>query len=229
MDKVSSFPKTTIKFLSDLSKHNSKEWFEMNRERFDSEFLQPAVQFVIDLGDKLSVLSPGIFAIPKIDKSIFRLHRDVRFSKDKSPYKTNLGLYFWEGAGKKMECSGYYFHLESKSFFLGAGMYMFTKDQLKKYREVVAVPEKGKELTAIIKKITSKEKYKIGGMSFKKVPKGFDLDYKYNDLLLHNGLYLFYESNDLTELSKNDPVKFSLSVFKELSPIHSWLLKNVIN
>ena len=122
-----AFPQSTLKFLAALSKNNSKVWFEKNHIRFDFELLQPAVQFVIDLGEELTKLSPNIVAIPKIDKSIFRLHRDVRFSKDKSPYKTNLGLYFWEGKGKKMECSGLYFHIEPKLFFLGAGMYQFTK------------------------------------------------------------------------------------------------------
>ena len=126
------FPQSTIKFLTALSKNNTKEWFEKNRVRYDLELLQPAVQFVIDLGEKLSEFSPNIYAIPKIDKSIFRLYRDVRFSKNKAPFKTNLGLYFWEGRGKKMECSGLYFHIEPTLFFLGAGMYMFTKDQLKK-------------------------------------------------------------------------------------------------
>jgi uncharacterized protein (TIGR02453 family) len=79
-----SFPQSTIKFLTALSKNNNKDWFNKNRERFDFEFLQPAVQFVIELGERLVELSPNIIAIPKIDKSIFRLHRDVRFSKEGS-------------------------------------------------------------------------------------------------------------------------------------------------
>ncbi len=145
-----SFPQSTIKFLTSLSRNNNKEWFEKNRVRYDFEMLQPAIQFVIDLGEKLFQLSPNINAIPKIDKSIFRLYRDVRFSKNKSPFKTNLGLYFWEGRGKKMECSGLYFHIEPKLFFLGAGMYQFTGDQLKKYRQLVSDPVAGKELNDII-------------------------------------------------------------------------------
>lgn len=92
-----SFPQSTINFLTKLSKNNSKVWFDTNREKFNEEFLSPALQFVIEMGGRLSTLSPNINAIPKIDKSIFRLHRDIRFSKDKSPFKTNMGLYFWEG------------------------------------------------------------------------------------------------------------------------------------
>lgn len=222
-----SFPQSTIKFLIALSRNNNREWFEKNRHRFDFELLQPSVQFVIDLGEKLSTISPNINAIPKIDKSIFRIHRDVRFSKDKAPYKTNLGLYFWEGKGKKMECSGYYFHIDPKLFFLGAGMYMFSKDQLKKYREVVSDPVKGKQLVDIISKLLTKKNIMLGGKTYKKTPRGFDPEYKYNELLLHSGIYVYYESKNFDELTKKDPAIFSFKLFNELSPLHKWCVNNI--
>ena len=228
MKREITFPQSTIKFLTALSKNNSKEWFEKNRARYDFELLQPAVQFVIDLGEKLSDLSPNIYAIPKIDKSIFRLHRDVRFSKNKAPFKTNLGLYFWEGKRKKMECPGFYFHIEPTLFFLGSGMYMFTKDQLKKYREIVSDLAKGKELNEIISKLLKKKNYQLGGKTYKKTPRGFDPDYKYNELLLHSGLYIYYESKNFDELTKRDPVTFSIKVFKDMFPIHNWFVKNLV-
>lgn len=223
-----SLPQSTIKFLTVLAKNNNKEWFEKNRIRYDLELLQPAMQFVIDLGEKLTELSPNINAIPKIDKSIFRLYRDVRFSKNKAPFKTNLGLYFWEGRGKKMECSGLYFHIEPKLFFLGAGMYQFTNDQLKKYREIVSDPVKGKELSELVRNLLKNKKFQLGGKTYKKTPRGFDPDYKYNDLLLHSGLYVSYESNDFNELTKTDPVIFSYKIFKELFPVHMWFVENLL-
>lgn len=222
-----SFPQSTIKFLTALSKNNNKEWFEKNRARYDFELLQPAMRFVIDLGEKLSELSPNINAIPKVDKSIFRLYRDVRFSKNKAPFKTNLGLYFWEGRGKKMECSGLYFHIEPKLFFLGAGMYQFTKERLTKYREIVSNPAKGKELNDLVKKLLKNKKYQIGGKTYKKTPCGFDSDYVYNELLLHGGFYVYYESENFTELTKNDPVSFSYKIFKEMYPVHKWMVENI--
>lgn len=222
-----TFPQSTIKFLTALSKNNSKEWFEKNRVRYDFELLQPAIQFVIDLGDELQKLSPNIIAIPKVDKSIFRLHRDVRFSKDKSPYKTNLGLYFWEGSGKKMDCSGLYFHIEPKLFFLGAGMYQFTKDQLIKYREIVSNPAKGEELSDLVKKLLKNKKYQLGGKSYKKTPRGFDSDYAYNELLLHSGFYVYYESKDFSKLTKTNPVSFSYKIFKDMYSVHKWFVDNI--
>jgi len=96
-----SFPKDTVAFLKKLSKNNNRDWFSANRNIYDKDFLEPAIHFVVEMGEKLQKISLHIQAIPKIDKSIFRIHRDVRFSKDKEPYKTNMGLYFWEGPGKK--------------------------------------------------------------------------------------------------------------------------------
>ncbi|MBI5662977.1 MAG: DUF2461 domain-containing protein [Ignavibacterium album] len=225
--KTMTFPFITAKYLSDLSKNNNRDWFLKNRERFDIEFLQPAIQFVIDLGERMQSFAPNIIAIPRVDKSIFRLHRDVRFRKNKEPYKTNLGLYFWEGKGKRMECSGFYFHIEPNNFFLGAGMYVFSPQQLKKFRDIVYKPEKGKELSNIISSILKNKNYSIGGKTYKKTPRGFDSDYKYADLLLHSGIYTFFETDSLNMFHKKDIVEFSYNVFKDLNPLHQWLVKNI--
>lgn len=225
--KNSSFPQNTIIFLTKLSKNNSKVWFDNNREKFTEDFLSPAVQFVIEMGERLSTLSPNINAVPKIDKSIFRLHRDIRFSKDKSPFKTNMGLYFWEGRGKKMESSGFYFHIEPKMYFVGAGMYMFTKEQLLNYRQIVSETEAAKSLDGLISKLTKKNNYKLGGKTFKKTPRGFDPDYEYKHLLLHSGLYLSYENTSFDDLIKNNPVDYVFKIFKDLYPIHKWCVDNL--
>lgn len=222
-----SFPSITLKYLSALSRNNNREWFEKNRERFTFEFLEPATQFVVDMGEKLSSINPDLQYVPRIDKSIFRLHRDVRFSKNKSPYKSNLGILLWEGKRKKMECSGYYFHIEPGSFFLGAGLYMFAKDQLKNYRDIVSDPVKGKELNDIIKSVLKYKRISLGGRTFKRTPKGYDPEYKYADLLLHSGLYVSYESNDLSEIRNVDLVKFCFKLYKLMSPLHNWLVKNI--
>lgn len=225
--KALTFPFITEKYLRDLSKNNNREWFLKNRERFDLEFLQPAIQFVIDLGEKIQTFAPNIIAIPRIDKSIFRLHRDVRFRKNKAPYKTNLGLYFWEGKGKRMECSGFYFHIEPNNFFLGAGMYVFSPQQLKKYREIVYNPDSGKELSSILGSITKNKKYLIGGKTYKKTPRGYDSHYKYSDLLLYSGIYAYYEIESLSIFKKKDLLEFTLKTFRDFNPLHKWLVKYI--
>ncbi|MCG6914542.1 DUF2461 domain-containing protein [bacterium BMS3Abin03] len=223
-----NFPQNTVSFLKKLSRNNSREWFEKNRELYNSAFLEPAVNFIVEMGEKLLTLSPNINAIPKIDKSIFRIYRDVRFSKNKAPYKTNMGLYFWEGKGKKMEGSGYYFHLEPKNFGAGAGMYQFTKEHLKKYRDIISIPERGKELDSIVKKIIKKGSYNVGGKIFKKTPRGYDPNSKYTEYLLHDGLYAWYDGKDFSELMNGNAVNLIFKKFKEMSLLHDWLVQNII-
>ncbi len=157
-----NFPEDAVKFLAKLKRNNNRKWFESHREEFIASVFEPAQEFVLVLGEMLRAVAPGIIAIPKTDKSIFRLHRDVRFSKNKSPYKTNLGIIWWEGDRKKMECSGFYFHVEPEYFFLGTGQYMFTDALLKKYRHVVYDPDKAKELDTIVKKL-KKKGFELGG------------------------------------------------------------------
>jgi hypothetical protein len=107
-------------------------------------------------------------------------------------------------------------------------MYQFTKDQLKKYREIVSDHAKGKGLSDIINKLLRNKKYQLGGKTYKKTPRGFDPEYKYSELLLHSGLYVFYESKNFNELTQNDPVIFSYKIFNEMLPLHRWCVENLI-
>ena len=224
---LKDFPKKTAAFLSKLSKNNKREWFETNRDLYNSDFLEPSIQFVVEMGDRLVDLDPEIVAIPKIDKSIFRLHRDVRFSKNKAPYKTNAGLYFWNGKAKKMDSSGLYFHIEPKLYGVGTGIYMFPSHTLKKYRNVVSNPESVKELHKIVRAL-EKKGYSIGGKKYKKTPRGYDPNTLYPGYLLYEGIYAWYESKDLSKLNNGKAVNIVFKIFKDMLPLHKWLVKNLL-
>lgn len=224
---LKAFPKKTVSYLRKLSRNNDREWFEANRDKYNTDFLEPCFQFVVEMGDRLQDLDPEIVAIPKIDKSIFRLHRDVRFSKDKTPYKTNAGLYFWNGKVKKMEASGFYFHLEPKLFGVGLGMYMFPPHLLKKYRDVVSNPASSKELHQIVRDL-EKKGYSIGGQKFKKTPKGYDPNIQYPGYLLFEGIYAWFESDDYKKLDGGKTVSFIFKIFKDMLPLHKWLVKRLL-
>jgi len=227
MKAVQKFPFDTVSFLSKLKRNNNRKWFESHREEFISSVIEPAQEFVVVLGELLRTIVPDIIAVPKTDKSIFRIHRDVRFSKNKQPYKTNLGIYFWEGDRKKLECSGFYFHVEPEYFFLGTGLYMFSNEQQKKYRNVVYDSEKGKELDSIVKNLRKKG-FEIGGKTYKKIPRGFDPEYPFSGYLLYFGIYSFIEKQDLKVFTKEDPAGFAFKKFKAMLPLHQWLIKNNI-
>jgi uncharacterized protein (TIGR02453 family) len=110
MSKFRGYPRELITFFDQLKRNNTKEWFTEHKKDYEAYVKQPSEGFVLAMGAKLKAISPGIHAIPKVNQSLFRLNRDTRFSKDKTPYKTNLGIWFWEGGRKRMECSGFYFH-----------------------------------------------------------------------------------------------------------------------
>lgn len=225
-NSLKDFPVKTAAFLGKLSRHNNRTWFEANRNLYNSDFLEPCIQFVVEMGDRLIDIDPDIVAIPKVDKSIFRLHRDVRFSKNKAPYKTNAGLYFWNGKVKKMEASGFYFHLEPKLFGVGLGIYMFPPHLLKKYRDVVSNPSSAKELHQIVRTL-EKKGYSIGGKKYKKTPKGYDPNTTYPGYLLYDGMYAWYESDNFKEIDGGKVINEVFKIFKDMLPLHKWLVKNL--
>ncbi len=124
-----------------------------------------------------------------------------------------------------MDSPGFYFHVEPKEFFIGAGIYMFPPDMLKKYRNLVANTQAGDELNKKIKTILKNKKYSLGGKKYKKIPKGFNPDSKNAELLLHESVYTFYKSNNLDELKNKNLLNFVYKVFKDMSPLHFWMVK----
>ena len=222
------FPKETVRFYRELAKHNDRVWFEAHKDTYRDKVLAPAQEFVLALGEGLKRMAPGIVADPRTSGagSIFRIYRDTRFSKDKRPYKTYLGILFWEGSGKKADKSGFYFHLEPTGLMLGAGTFMFTKPDLHAFRKAVVHRTHGPGLAKAIHGVTAKG-YGIGGAHYKRVPRGFDPAHPNAEYLRHNGLYAYTEGRIPSELYRRDLLGFCLKAFKDMHPIHQWIVGNV--
>ncbi len=166
---------STFNFLKDLNKNNNKEWFEKNRKQYENakeNFIQFAQELIIGFGKidaSIAHLEPK--------KSVFRINRDVRFSKDKSPYKTNMGL-FLSKSGKNATHAGYYFHLQPGACFIGGGLYMPMPDKLAKVRQ--EIDYNWTEFNKIItnKKFVSnfKELDKSKEFTLSRPPKGYNLE-----------------------------------------------------
>lgn len=133
----SGIPKGTVKFLSELSRHNEKSWFDAHRADYDEFFMAPAKELVEALAKPLKKLDPKLQALPRVNGSILRINRDVRFSKDKRPYKDHLDLFFWSGAKKGWDSSGFFFRLTLNKLLLGCGMHGFMPPVLARYRNNV--------------------------------------------------------------------------------------------
>lgn len=223
--EFSGFQKECAKFYNNLSKNNNTSWFKEHKNDFEEYVIKPARSFIFEMGERLLTIAPGINADPRINRSLFRINRDTRFSKDKTPYKTHLAIWFWEGSGKRMESSGYYFHLEAEKLMLGVGIYCFPGQLLNKFREYVVHKKHGPAIAKAIEKVTTRGPYTIGGKHYKRIPRGFDPDHKNSSLLLHNGLYAGVETEIPDELFSHDLLDYCFVRFKDMSPIHNWLMR----
>ncbi|MCX6555711.1 MAG: DUF2461 domain-containing protein [Candidatus Aminicenantes bacterium] len=222
-DEFKGFSEETVKFFRELTKNNTREWFTAQRRRYDEFVLRPAQAFVESMGGRLRRLTPGIAADPRPDGSLFRIYRDTRFSQDKAPYKTHMGIFFWEGKGPRLECSGYYFHLEPPRLLLGGGIYIFPRPLLERFRQAALDPEYGAELAAIIKKIIARPGFSLDDPHYKRLPPGTDPAHPNAGLLLHNGLYAGWETNVPVEFYSASLIDYCYDKFRPLQPLHRWL------
>jgi uncharacterized protein (TIGR02453 family) len=171
--------KQILEFLTDLDQHNNRGWFNDNRTRYDSA-KNTFIAFTELLINELRTIDPDI---PLLDPKscIFRIFRDVRFSADKSPYKTNFGTYISPG-GKKSIYAGYYFHIEPDNCFIGGGCYMPQAPQLKAIRE--AIYQSPEDYLAVINDTHFTEIFgKVWGEELKTAPKGFDKEWPHIELI----------------------------------------------
>jgi uncharacterized protein (TIGR02453 family) len=221
----SGFTKETVRFFAALRKNNNKEWFDGNRETYDRHVMEPAKLFVTAMGQRLRQIAPHIVAVPKVNKSIFRINRDTRFSLDSSPYKANLGILFWDGVRPRMESSGFYFHLEPPDLWLGVGMYMIPDPLLGRYRKAIVDPKSGAEIRKIVAGISKLDGASFGGEHYKRVPAGFDPAHPNAALLKHKGLYASFESKIPAEFFSARLVDYCFERYEPLAPLHRWLMK----
>jgi uncharacterized protein (TIGR02453 family) len=218
------FPAETVDFLTDLRAHNDKAWFEANRGRYESGFVEPAKEFVEVIGPKLVKLIPGIRAEPSVRGSIFRINRDIRFSSDKRPYKDHLDFWFWEG-DRKAAVSGLFLRVWPDGVVVGAGAHGFDKHRLATYRDAVADSTTGDELAAIVSRLEATG-HEVGGETYQRVPRGYTADGIGERLLRHSALYAHAEMPAKTATS----VRFIdtvLGYWRAFVGVHRWLVANV--
>jgi uncharacterized protein (TIGR02453 family) len=179
------------------------------------------------MGARLKTIAPRVVAVPKVNKSIFRINRDTRFSLDPTPYKTNLGIYFWDGVRPRMESSGFYFHLEPPDLWLGVGMYMIPDPLLGRFRKALVDPKSGAEMAKIAAGISKMDNASLGGEHYKRVPAGFDPAHPNAALLKHKGLYASFEAKIPEEFFSARLVDYCFERYEPLVPLHRWLMKIV--
>lgn len=170
------FSQATFDFLRDLAENNRKDWFEENRPRYRAEVQEPAMRFVTDFAGPLARISRHFRADPRpVGGSLFRIHRDTRFSRDKSPYKTHIGIQFRHELGKDVHAPGYYVHLEPGNVFVAAGIWHPDPATLKRLRDGLVEDPAGWKRAARGKTFTSR--FELTGDALTRAPAGYAADH----------------------------------------------------
>ncbi len=170
------FNEGTFDFLDRLADNNQREWFHEHKAFYEGCVREPALRLITDVAAELPHLSPHFAALPKkVGGSLMRIHRDVRFGKDKTPYKTNIGIQFRHAQGKDVHAPGYYLHLSSRECFLGAGIWRPDAPSLAKIR--ARIIERESEWIQVRDHMPFKKQYRISGASLKTSPRGVSKDH----------------------------------------------------
>ncbi len=170
---MAHFTPSLFDFLEDLAANNRRDWFQANKQRYRTDVQYPLLRFVDDFEDRLASISPHMVAdARRSGGSVFRIYRDVRFSKDKTPYKTNAGVHFRHEAGRDVHGPGLYLHLEPGMVFAGAGLWRPNATTAGKIREaIVENPDRWRQ---IVDEPDFASTFTLEGESLKRGPRGFD-------------------------------------------------------
>lgn len=175
-NRYSSFEPRTIKFLRELSANNNREWFKANKTRYEEDVLDVALRFIHSMQDPLAEFAPHFTAIAtRISGSLMRVYRDTRFSKNKLPYKTNIGIQFRHERAKDVHSPGYYIHIHPDEVFIGVGMWRPDSDPLRMIRERIAA--RPAEWKRAIGSSAFRRQFSLGGESLQRPPRGFDKEH----------------------------------------------------
>ena len=170
------FTQATFRFLAGLRDHNNREWFDEHRQDYETHVREPALDFIGDMAAGLGKISPHFLAVPKkVGGSLMRVHRDIRFARDKQPYKTNIGIQFRHELGKDVHAPGYYLHVEPGGCFVGVGLWRPDADALGKIRDAVA--RDGKAWLKARDDATFRGSFDLAGESLATAPRGYATDH----------------------------------------------------
>lgn len=214
------FPKAGIKFLQDLERNNARDWFNDNKKVYEQTVKGPAEHFLREVQVALEK-KLGAEIAPKL----FRIHRDVRFSKDKTPYNTHVRMAFFGKPGTTGQGthSGFYFSLDTRGVIYGAGSMKMEKQALESYRLAVCDGKRGAELEKVTKALIKKG-CRLSDPDLKRVPSGYEADPAHAHLLQHKSLAVWLDEKGHAKVTGDDAVKQAVSAFSTLCPVHNFFM-----
>lgn len=206
-------------FLSELKNNNTREWFQANKDRYKTEVQEPLREFIAEFSGPLGQISSHFVADPRpVGGSMFRIYRDVRFSRDKSPYKTHAAAQFRHREGRDVHAPGFYLHLEPKDVFMGAGIWHPTGPTLGDIRTaIVTDPKRWREVTSGLT---------LGGESLKRGPRGFDADHPMIEDLKRKD-FVTFSSSSQTAACRSGFLATLAAACEEAAPMVEFLTRAV--
>jgi uncharacterized protein (TIGR02453 family) len=226
MDTFPGFPRGLFTFLDQLAANNNRAWFNDNKQRYRDVVVEPVCDFIEAMEPRLHAVSEHFVADPRPHGgSMFRIYRDTRFSRDKSPYKENVGCHFRHEAGKDAHAPGFYVHLGRDEIFFGGGIWMPPGPVLSQIRDaIIEQPERWS--TASTDKAIVLRFGGINGDSLKRPPRGYDADHPYIDDIKRKSFYAIQSATKKQAMSSRfiDDVAYG---FSTLSPLMKFLTNAV--
>lgn len=212
------FSPDTLIFLSELARNNNREWFEVNRQRYEDQVREPAFDYIRSMAEPIGEISPHfIVSAKKSGGSLMRVFRDVRFSRDKSPYKTNIGIQFRHKAGKDVHAPGFYLHIAPDEMFLAAGIWSPDNTTLHKVRtRIDEHPDEWKKIKRSL--VTKVSGFELQGNSLKKAPQGFTIDHPLIEDLRRKDFVVLRQIDEKLVLGKSATQK-TAALFKKAAPL----------
>ena len=214
--EFAGFSKDAVAFLKKLKANNTREWFNDNKNTYEREIKKPALTFSEAVTEGLSSLTGRAHS-----SKIFRIHRDVRFSKDKAPYNTHLHIAFTPVSAMATPLS-WFFGLDTENLTLGTGIFALDKASLEEFRERVTGPD-GPKLADLLRQLEEKGA-RLSDTDLKRVPSGYPKEHPQAELLRRKGLAVWVDLGDPGQATKADLVSTCLTAFRRVKPVFDWLL-----
>ncbi|MEM6639067.1 MAG: DUF2461 domain-containing protein [Pseudomonadota bacterium] len=225
MAEFAHFKPSMITFLRQLARNNTREWFADNKQRYEDLVREPALDFISAMGQPLADITPYFVAVPKkTGGSLMRPYRDTRFSKDKTPYKTNVGIQFRYEFGKDVHAPGFYVHIDPHEVFVGAGMWHPDREPLRAIRDAIVDDPKGWK--AARDQRTFRRHFDLAGSQLKTAPRGFDKSHPMiDDLRRKDFIGVKVMTHDV--LYSPQLLKTMAQTFRAASPFMTFLCRAV--
>jgi uncharacterized protein (TIGR02453 family) len=222
------FPEEGLGFLRELSVRNERAFFEENRSKYEACVQMPAKALVVDLGAALRAeLVPGINADPRVGRSMFLINRDLRFSKDKTPYNPWVDFVFWEGDDPRRSPL-FFLRLSGEAVIAGAGVMGLLDDRLERYRAAVDNADSGETLMALLESLKRDiPEIELSGPRWSRVPAGFPPGYPRAELLRHDSLTASLTMPLPAELHDERFIGWLIEKYRPVAPLLRWLVKGV--